>query len=69
MATVFPLIGSNLAWIVGFGSHIRLGFDAIMGCNNVVFLPMDLIQRLQDLVNFSLNQVYDPLSTYFWQQG
>ena len=41
-------VGCGLAWQVGNGEDIRIGIDPIIGTENLVVLPQDLREYLED---------------------
>jgi len=41
----FQTIGSHLAWWVGDGTQVKIGEDAIMGCNNNIFLAENIVLK------------------------
>jgi len=53
----FPILGAFLPWKVGDGLEVRVGKDAIMGCNLDIFLREVIFLHLQDLGNFNLNEI------------
>jgi hypothetical protein len=46
--STFAVLGDHLAWKVGDGAKIKNGANAIMGCGNMIFLPLDKTQYFQD---------------------
>jgi len=60
MTQVFPMIGQHLAWLVGNGSQVRVGSDAITGCRHNIFLPATLVTHLQELGLCTLNKFEKP---------
>jgi hypothetical protein len=50
---------------IGLGSTMRVGMDAIMGCNANIFLPEEMVQFLQQRGRYLLSRIGDPISTIF----
>lgn len=57
-----------MAWNVGNGEKVRIGSDAIIGCNDP-FLPLDTLAILRQRGYYSLNRVVNPNATSIWSQG
>jgi hypothetical protein len=69
LVLAFPVIGDFLAWKVGIGTQVRVGVDAIMGCDKRVFLSEALIHHLHLIGKATLNIVNKPRATTLWVQG
>lgn len=61
----FPIIGTSLSWKVGDGTHVRVGCDVIMWCQNEVYLHGELIQYLQDIGRCKHNMLGHTIYTTF----
>lgn len=48
---------------------MRLGLDAIVGCNEVIFLFEEVIHFLQLRGICTLEKINNPETTSFWTQG
>ena len=49
-------VGCGLEWEVGNGEDIRIGIDPIIGTENLVVLPQDLHDYLEDYDIITLAQ-------------
>jgi len=63
MISSFSVVGDSLAWRMGKGNHLHIGFDPWPGCGNSHILPEDLIDQLHKQGIFYLSHPVDPLTT------
>jgi len=59
----FPIIKTRLAWVIGFGKRVILGFDPFIGCNSSFKLSGPLIQHLNNLNIFYITHTSIPIKT------
>jgi len=55
--------------VLGGGSQVRIGVDALMCFNHDTFLLGDLVQYMRENEKLTLNLVNKPEETTLWKQG
>jgi hypothetical protein len=56
---LFRFLGHFLAWKVGSGRKVRIGFDVIVGCGDNIFLSDNLVDHLCEWGIYALNHIGD----------
>ena len=73
MVQDFDIVGSGLAWRVGYGHWVRLEMDPWVGSGRVHILHVDIIMALSERGVLFLSQVVDPATTTIsnqrWLEG
>ena len=61
--------GSKSRSTVGNGRLLWIGFDAILGCGNNIYLLDNLINLLHEMSFYTLNQITNRNYIELWNQG
>jgi len=69
MTLDFHVIGSFITRKVGNGSRVRVGIDAIMGCDRSILHHEELIYNFQIIGKVSLNSMSNPTISTISSQG
>ena len=65
----FHLVEESLAWRVWRSSKVGIGEDSCLGCQRNHILRQPVIQHIHLQGLYHLDQIVDPASTTFWNQG
>ena len=56
-------------WKVSDGYEVRIGSNSMLGCDQNIFLPQEIIDHLQLMGLCALNRIGKEEATSIWSQG
>ena len=68
MTTSFYVVRDHMYLCVSNGIQVRVGVDAILGCNDDVFLTLGIVQHLKDRGLCMLKKICNPNRRLIWNQ-